>query len=456
MEGKRLKHLGALAAAGAAAGLLARQSRRARAARFTDRETGLFNRQGLERAAARLPGGIGRRYLVYFYLDLDHVGYLGGHEPVQKLLRHGGWVLRRQAREGELLAREGGGLIALKRAGSPQEAARWAEGVLEQLRQFPLAGGRLRPRDTAAGICRLEGGRRGLAPTLFHARQCALTARREGRALRICGTASCQACQERWQLAAEFRQGLARGEFQLCLQFFVDARTFQIVGGEALSRWNHPSRGLLSPDRYVPLLEREGGIQEVDFHGLEETCAFLEELDRQGETAFFISCNFSRRTFSDPGFVRRCAQVLGRYRFSRRQLVLEVTESQWIGPQEGAQMLQNIREMRAMGVRVVFDDFGMGFSSFHDLQEYPMDGLKLDKQLVDNMWTAQGRVLLAALVRTGHELGLTILAEGVEEERQLEVLRQLGCDMLQGFHFSVPLPAGQAKELILQRGRGND
>ena len=89
-------------------------------------------------------------------------------------------------------------------------------------------------------------------------------------------------------------------------------------------------------------------------------------------------------------------------------------------------MLQNIREMRAMGVRVVFDDFGMGFSSFHDLQEYPMDGLKLDKQLVDNMWTAQGRVLLAALVRTGHELGLTILAEGVEEERQLEVLRQLG------------------------------
>ena len=109
-----------------------------------------------------------------------------------------------------------------------------------------------------------------------------------------------------------------------------------------------------------------------------------------------------------------------------------------------------------MGVRVVFDDFGMGFSSFHDLQEYPMDGLKLDKQLVDNMWTAQGRVLLAALVRTGHELGLTILAEGVEEERQLEVLRQLGCDMLQGFHFSVPLPAGQAKELILQRGRGND
>mgnify|MGYP005810867495 FL=1 len=120
-------------------------------------------------------------------------------------------------------------------------------------------------------------------------------------------------------------------------------------------------------------------------------------------------------------------------------------------PQDYDQMLRNIMEIRALGVRIMFDDFGMGYSSFHDLQEYPMDGLKLDKELVERMDTHRGRVILSGLVRTGHDLGLTILAEGVETDRQVQALQQLHCDVLQGFRFSVPNPAGQAMEAILAR-----
>ena len=114
-------------------------------------------------------------------------------------------------------------------------------------------------------------------------------------------------------------------------------------------------------------------------------------------------------------------------------------------------MLRNMVELRTLGLRVIFDDFGMGFSSFHDLQEYPMDGLKLDKYLVDNMETSQGRIILNALVRAGHELGLTILAEGVENDRQVETLQQLHRDVLQGFRFSRPLPAQEAERKVLER-----
>ena len=117
---------------------------------------------------------------------------------------------------------------------------------------------------------------------------------------------------------------------------------------------------------------------------------------------------------------------------------------------EAGHMLDNILEIHKHGSRVIFDDFGMGFSSFHDLQDYPMDGLKLDKELVDNMWTEQGKIIMSALVETGHRMGLTILAEGVEKDSQIETLRSINCDVLQGFRFYVPLPTYEAEKRILE------
>ncbi len=131
-------------------------------------------------------------------------------------------------------------------------------------------------------------------------------------------------------------------------------------------------------------------------------------------------------------------------------LILEVTESQQLSDAETAQMLRNIATVREFGTRVIFDDFGVGFSSFHDLQDGLMDGLKLDKELVDNMWTKKGRIILQALVDAGHRIGMTILAEGVETDEQIETLRQLHCDAFQGFRFSVPLPLEEAWKRILE------
>ena len=174
-----------------------------------------------------------------------------------------------------------------------------------------------------------------------------------------------------------------------------------------------------------------------------------------------MSCNFARKTFCAPDFARRCVQVVERYSFPRKLLILEITESQQMDRAETEIMRRNIQQIRESGMRVIFDDFGVGFSSFHDLQTYPMDGLKLDKELVDNMHSEKGRLILHTLVDAGHRMGLTILAEGVEDEGQIETLRRLHCDAFQGFRFSVPLPEAEARRRVLNgerslKDRGHD
>lgn len=433
-----------------------RARRLAARAELTDPETSLGTDAALEQAFSRLARDQSRRAycLICIRLDLDRIGRLWGQERAAELLTYSAGVLREHTGDGDVPVRSGSGdLLVLKRFLAVREAQDWATAVVEEIRGFPFAGGELPLRDVSAGICPLEMEYLDLAQAVFHARQCAMAAGREERECRLCGTDRCRICQERWKLLTDFRKGLEREEFQLCLQFFVDARTFRIVGGETLSRWKHPRLGLLGPDRYIPDLEGDGRISALDLFGLERTCAFLEDLDRQGIRDFFLSCNFSRRTFAAPDFARRCIEIIGRHSFARKLLILEVTETQQIDRREAAQMLDNILRIRRQGARVIFDDFGMGFSSFHDLQDYPMDGLKLDKELVDNMGTERGRIILRALVDTGHRMGMTILAEGVENEEQIQLLQDLRCDVLQGFRFSVPLPAEEARKRILEEIR---
>ena len=388
--------------------------------------------------------------LVCIHLDLDQIGRLWGYERARELFHHGALLLRKEA-GGDILARCGEDLLILRHTADSQEAAWWADSVVQELRgTFPAE---LRSQDIAAGIYPLAAASHDFDHTLFHARQCARAACREDRSSRLCGTDQCRFCQERWNLLDDFFKALERNEFQLYVQFFVHAGTFRIVGGEALSRWYHPKFGLLSPARYIPLLEETGQIEKLDLLGMKMACEFLEELGRHQIRDFFLSCNFSRKTFSKPDFAQRCVQVVRHYTFPPKLLILEITESQPMGQVEMERLCRNIQEIRESGMRVIFDDFGVGFSSFHDLQSCPMDGLKLDKELVDHMQTEKGKIILNALVEIGHRMGLTILAEGVEQEEQISMLQDLHCDAFQGFRFAVPLPELEARERILKGSR---
>lgn len=435
--------------------VLRRGSKRRRAAdleRRIDPCTGLLNQFGLERAFRETVNEDNRAlyYMLCFHFELGHIERVSGPGEIPRFQRFAADVLRRRAGNGEIMARGNNGDFFVLRRDTGADAARgWALGALGEIRTYTYSGAQLSGRDASAGVYPLAAKQHDYEQILYHARQCAMAAGREDLNAKICGAEQCHICEEERELLADLEHGLEYGEFQLHIQFFVSAEDFSITGGEALSRWQHPRRGLLGPDRFIPLLEREGRIDRLDLYNLDKACAFLQRLrDLRGGNYFYISCNFSRLSFSRPELADRCREIIERYDFPRSELIIEITESGLISPNAAEQMSANLAAIRALGVQVMFDDFGMGYSTFHDLQDFPMDGLKLDKSLVDNLGTERGRVIADGIIRTGHRLGLAVLAEGVEQEWQVDELKKLHCDLLQGYLFSVPIPAGEAMERV--------
>lgn len=250
------------------------------------------------------------------------------------------------------------------------------------------------------------------------------------------------------KLGQEISRGLEKEEFQLYVQFYVDTKTYRIVGGETLSRWEHPAQGMLVPDQYIPLMEQVDLIDQLDYYTLDKLCGFLQKLYHGGVKAFFVSCNFSRGTFVSAEFVQRCREIIDRYDFPREMLVFELTETKEVKDTEG--LKRNIRAVRDLGIRIALDDFGQGFTSFFDIQEYDLDVLKLDKSLTDSIGTRLGNSILRAMIQVGHELGMEVLAEGVETDEQVGYLQRMGCDVIQGFRFYYPIPVREVESRLRQ------
>lgn len=388
--------------------------------------------------------------LVYFYVDTDRLRRLSGNHETEEVLRFCALVLQENTADTDLLARVSQhGFVLLKLSGSAEHLRPWVQTVLQRLRSYPQVYGKAVEVNVSAGLYPLQTGDRDLNEILFNAGQEAAAAYRRQE---DCGMFSNQSLEKRQMekgLDSSLKQALDRHEFELYVQFYVDAQDHTIVGGEALSRWLHPEKGLLPPSIFVPMLEQEGLIDQLDYYCLRASCDFLQTLMDHSIQDFFLSCNFSRETFESVDFAEKCKEILHAYHFPRELLIFELTES--ATTRHLAQIKENMSLLKAQGVSIVLDDFGEGFTSFADLQQYPINGIKLDKHLIDNMSTGTGMAIMRAMVQIGHELGMTILAEGVENEAQAQQLQQIHCDAIQGFHFYSPIPQEQATEKIRQQ-----
>lgn len=446
--------LAALLLAVLAVGLLRSRHRRQqeREAGEVDALTGLGNLDALIRHLPAVVNDKNRAlyHLIYFYVDLERLGRQAGQTGSRNFLRHMAVVLREFVGEQDLLARVSeGGFVLLRMAGGQESERLLLDAVLKRLRLGP--DGEDAPY-LAAGVAPLAREDRDLNELLFRAGQCARAAYAAGEGWRLCTPQELSRLQEEQRLREDVCRGLERQEFLLYIQFYVSVKDLRIVGGEALCRWEHPEKGFLTPDRFIPLLEREGLIETLDYAILEKVCTFLEELARGGVRDFMVSCNFSRKTFSSEDFLTRCGEILSRHAFPREMLVAELTESSLFRDQ--GQARKNAQALKDLGLRIALDDFGEGFTSFYDLLEYPVDGVKLDKSLVDNIGRPKGEAILKAMMQVGRDLGLTVLAEGVETDEQVRALREMGCDMIQGYRFFHPVPDWDARRQLLEREAG--
>jgi EAL domain-containing protein (putative c-di-GMP-specific phosphodiesterase class I) len=254
-----------------------------------------------------------------------------------------------------------------------------------------------------------------------------------------------QAVRQRLQLEASLSNAITHNQLVLGYQPKIDVRTALVVGAEALVRWNHPEKGLISPDKFIPIAEETGLIVPLGEWVLNEACGALKMLGSMGMPDFVISVNLSARQLRNRNFAGCLADTLQRHGVPPHMLELEVTESQLM--ENPAEATESLAQLKALGVRLSIDDFGTGYSSLSHLQKFPVDYIKIDRSFLREIGEGDA-VITRAIVALGHNLNMKVIAEGVETAEQLAFLRDLSCDQVQGFYFSPALPREVLQDLV--------
>jgi predicted signal transduction protein with EAL and GGDEF domain len=249
--------------------------------------------------------------------------------------------------------------------------------------------------------------------------------------------------QARRKLELDLRKALVAGEFRLYYQPLVHLKSDEITGFEALLRWQHPERGLVSPADFIPVLEEIGLIARVGEWILEEACREAAKWPRDIK----VAVNLSPLQFKSPNLVPAVRRALVDAGLAARRLELEITETVLL--QESEATLATLHELKELGVKIAMDDFGTGYSSLSYLRSFPFDRIKIDRSFVRDLTQREDALAIVRAVTTmGESLGIATTAEGVETLAQLDKLRTEGCTDVQGYYFSPPKPAGEIAEML--------
>ncbi|CAO4147391.1 bifunctional diguanylate cyclase/phosphodiesterase [Methylorubrum extorquens] len=389
------------------------------------------------------------------YLDLDRfkpVNDFHGHAAGDALLVQAAKRMLAELRPTDTLARIGGDefVIVLAHTRSLAQVAETAERLVAALgRPFQIEGQiggsveGLRVEIGASVGIALYPSDGSTAESLKRAADTALyRVKDEGRgAVRFFEAAMDEQLQARRRVEHELSGAIARGELALDYQPIVNGRTGEIEIFEALIRWHHPERGCVFPADFIPLAEQTDQIGRIGVWVLDTACAAAAAWPHPWR----VSVNVSPKQFRQPGFAAGVAAVLGRHGLSPGRLVLEITESVFI--HDAATALTVLTALRTLGVRLALDDFGTGYSSLSYLQRFQFDKIKVDRSFVRGLGQhADALTIVRAITHLGHNLGLTVTVEGVETQEQLTVLRELGCDQMQGYLFARPAPMTNLSE----------
>ncbi|MEP7347857.1 MAG: bifunctional diguanylate cyclase/phosphodiesterase, partial [Gemmatimonadaceae bacterium] len=354
----------------------------------------------------------------------------------------------------DTVARLGGDEFAVLIASiaSEKDAIVIAERISRAMaRPFALEGGDV-VAGVSIGIARGRDGQ-GVDDLLRNADVAMYVAKRGGRGRHAVFEQEMQTeVLERLVLEADLRAGIERGELRLVYQPLIELESGRMTGVEALVRWQHPERGLLTPDVFISIAEDSGLIKPLGRWVLAEAARQgAEWLLMSEHFALAVSVNISGRQLQDPTFADEVATVLLASGFPAENLFLEITESEIMRNTEAT--LARLHALKALGIRLAIDDFGTGYSSLSYLQRFPIDMLKIDKCFVDDVArVGNGQSLARMIVALGETLSLMTVAEGVEACEQATALRAMGCHHAQGYHFSRPV-AALAISALLGRGR---
>lgn len=358
------------------------------------------------------------RSIVYVFCigcDMPSLERRFGEAEREEIFSRAAEYLRLDCGREEYLACVGRGMFALVcQCGSREAAQQRAEGLIRGLDDY-LAGFRAEYAGAfRAGICSLsENPDCSAEAALYNARQGCAHAFRTETPCAFSTRGMIDESEQLERLRGSMSKAVEKGEFEPYLQFVVD---------------------------------RAGTITELDLYMLRCACVQLQTWKREGRGTLWLSCNFTRQSIADEKILARVREIVEQYDFTRDRLVVELTEDSYAHDRETA--LRTIEGLHAMGLRIVLDDIGAGYSSLSDLSTYPIDGVKIDRSIVIESALPRARALLEGMIRLSHDMGIRVLCEGVEDKATCDAVLAAGCDFIQGFYFSRVLPGREAESFL--------
>ena len=396
----------------------------------------------------------GAKPFAVHYFDLDHfkdVNDTLGHPIGDGLLRQVAARVIGATREADLVARFGGDEFAILQSDATDLGAAGALAAkIGKILSAPyFIDGNEVHITPSIGISRYAPDTSGPDTMMIQADLALYRAKEEGRnCFRFHSADLDRQVQERVTIADELRGALDRNELELYYQPQVELRSGRIIGLEALLRWNHPVRGQISPAIFIPVAERSGQIQVLGQWVLDAACQQLRAWQDQGIAPGLVGVNFSALHFKgSPELDCDVAASLDKWGITPSAIEIELTETVLMDITQ--QHNERFARLRQLGLRIAIDDFGTGYSSLNYLANYPINRVKIAQELVGGVDTdSRSAAVVRAAIRLGHELGIEVIAEGIETEGQAQFLLAAGCEHAQGFYFSKPVNAEQASTLL--------
>lgn len=414
-----------------------------------DSLTGLPNRLALY---DRLKQELGRAnrdqtQLAVFFIDLDRFKNVNdslGHSAGDELLAQVAQIFVRCVRETDLVVRIGGDEFVVVISDIPKHDSQFslvtnmAENILAGLNQRLLIAGQPMTFTASIGIAIYPNDADTCQDLLKNADAAMYHAKQEGRAnFRFYSPELNASALENIQLEHELRNAIAHGELLVFYQAKVDLNG-RIVGAEALIRWCHPERGMISPVKFIPIAEQTGLIVDIGFWVLEQTCLAVNAWHQDGLGPLRVSVNLSAIEFKRPDLVEKIGSILVKTGIDPSFIELELTESVAIG--DAKTCVTRMQELKGLGLMLTMDDFGTGFSSLSYLKDLPLDVLKIDQSFIRQLESdGNSKAIVLAILALAKGLGMETVAEGLETEAQFAFLKQSGCEIFQGYLFSRPV-----------------
>lgn len=422
----------------------------------TDDLCGLTNRTALYDKLRWLGADADRTHnqFALIYIDLDHFKDVNdslGHDAGDKLLIQISDSLKEIIRSNDILARLGGDefVIVVNRESVEIELLHIIERVIQRIALPWIVENQQVNITCSIGVVIYGKDGKDAGTLLKNADIAMYEAKKNGRNNYHFFTKDLnERVQNEITMEREMVISLQSKDFELHYQPKIDLRNGRIIGSEALIRWNHPIKGMVPPNKFIPIAERNGFIIQLGNWVIEEAIKFQLSCVKEGLGDLSIAVNVSTLHLVSENFVENVKELINKYDFDPTLLDIEITENTLLNENTYDQSISAINKLRKIGVKFSLDDFGTGYSSLSYLKNLPIDNIKIDKSFVDDFNIEVGAVIIRSIIHLAKALNLEVVAEGVECPDQYKFLKNTGCDTLQGFYYSRPLPGNDFQKFV--------